>query len=267
MRYIELTPPPLLQPYVRLLWSLELETPHDFGPPERIAPDGIVEMVFHYRVPMAVRYAREPFAVQPRSSLVSQTRRFIEIEPAGPTGFVSVRFQPWGAYHFFEPPVSELADQVVPAEEVWGGAVRELEERLASAFDLRERASLIEQFLIGRLERHHQRDVEGLVREVWKRKGNVRVAKLSRELGLTERTMERIFQDAIGMSPKGYSRLTRFLHACTVLRKGQWSSLSEVGQACNYYDQAHFIDEFRTFAGMTPRQFVHARGFSYFDID
>jgi hypothetical protein len=80
MRYLELAPPPLLQPYVRLLWSLELETPEDFGPPERIAPDGIVEMVFHYRVPMAVRYAREPFAVQPRSSLVSQPRRFIEID-------------------------------------------------------------------------------------------------------------------------------------------------------------------------------------------
>ena len=267
MRYLELAPPPLLQPYVRLLWSLELETPEDFGPPERIASDGIVEMVFHYRVPMAVRYAREPFAVQPRSSLVSQTRRFMEIEPTGPTGLISVRFQPWGAHHFFEPPVSELSDQVVPAEDVWGDAVGELEDRLASAMDVRARTSLVEQFLISRLARHQGRDVEGLVREVWKRKGDVRVGKLSRELGLTERTLERVFQDALGMPPKRYSRLTRFLHACSVLRKGRWSSLSEVGQACNYYDQAHFIDEFRTFAGMTPRQFVHARGFSYFDID
>lgn len=79
------------------MWCLELDTPDEFGPPERIAPDGILEMVFHYRVSMAVRFAQEPFARQARSSVVSQTRRFLEIQPGGPTGLISVRFNPWGA--------------------------------------------------------------------------------------------------------------------------------------------------------------------------
>ena len=61
MKYLELAPHRLLRPYVRLIWSLKLDATTDFGPPERIAPDGIVEMVFHYRTPMAVRYARERF--------------------------------------------------------------------------------------------------------------------------------------------------------------------------------------------------------------
>jgi AraC-like DNA-binding protein len=249
MRYLELAPPSSLQPYVRLFWCLELDTPGEFGPPERIAPDGIVEMVFHYGAPMTVRFAREAFALQPRSSVVSQTRRFIDIKPGGPTGLMSVRFHPWGAYHFFEPPVSELADQVVPAEDLWGSAVHRLEECLVGAVGVPERVALLEQFLLDQIERHQKRDVEGLVRALWKRKGQVRVARLSRELGLTERTLERIFRDAIGMPPKGFARLTRFLHACA------------------YYDQAHFIDDFKAFAGMTPGQFVNAGSFSFFDID
>jgi AraC-like DNA-binding protein len=267
MQYLELAPSPPLRPYVRLLWCLELETPGEFGPPERIAPDGIVEMVFHYGVPFAVRFAREPFARQPRSSLVSQTRRFMEIEPCGPTGMISARFHPWGGHHFFEPPVSELADQVVPAEDVWGGGVRELEERLAGAIDVQERVALVERFLLRKLARHHKRHVEGLVREVWNRKGEVRIARLCRELGLTERTLQRIFRDAIGMSPKGFARLTRFLHACAVLRRGRWTSLTQVGQDCSYYDQAHFIEDFRAFAGMTPGQFLNTPRVSFYDID
>lgn len=267
MRTLELAPPPALRPYARLLWCLELETPDEFGLPERIAPDGIMEMVFHYRVPMEVRFAQEPFALQPRSSVVSQTRRFLEIQPGGPIGFISVRFNPWGAYHFFEPPVSELADQLVSAEDLWGRVVGELEEGLAEAGSIRERVTLVERFLLEQLERHQKRNVESLVREVWKRKGQVKMAALCQELGLTERTLQRDFRNAIGMSPKGFARLTRFLHACAVLRRAGQISLTQVAYECGYYDQAHFIDDFKAFSGMTPGQFLGSGNVSFLDID
>ena len=78
MNYREFTPTSALRPYVQLIWSMELDSPVDFGPPERIAPDGIVELVLHYRDPMAMRFSGEAFSRQPKSSIVSQTRRYIE---------------------------------------------------------------------------------------------------------------------------------------------------------------------------------------------
>ena len=108
MRSYELIPCEPLRPYVRLIWLLELDDPAAFGPPERITPDGVLEAVFHYRTPVACRYDGEAFSTQPRSVAVSQTRRFVEIQPRGPVGLISVRFQPWGAYHFFPLPISEL---------------------------------------------------------------------------------------------------------------------------------------------------------------
>ncbi len=267
MKYLELAPSPALRPYARLLWCLELETPVEFGPPERIAPDGIVELVFHYRVPMAIRFAQEPFALQARSSVVTQTRRFLEIQPGGPTGLISVRFNPWGAYHFFEPPVSELADQVISAEDLWGGVVRELEDRLAEAGSLRERVTLVERFLLGQLEQHQKPNVESLVRGVWKRKGHVKVAALCQEFGLGERTLQRTFRNAIGMPPKGFARLTRFLHACAVLRQPRQTSLTQVAYDCSYYDQAHFIDDFKDLSGVTPGQFLSSGNISFLAID
>ncbi len=246
MIYLERSPSRILQPFVQLLWCLELDKAAGFGDVERIAPGGILELVFHYREPMQMRYAGEPFVPQPRSSIVSQTRRFVEIRPGGGTGLVSVRFRPWGAHHFVRPRVSELADRVADARDIWGvSAIAEMEERLAEAPDPKRRFSLVEKFLIDQLRRYSKEDVEGVVREVWRRGGQVRIANLCRELGVAERTLERIFGSALGMSPKAYSRVARFLRACAMLRRGDFNSLADVGLRCGYYDQSHFSGEFR----------------------
>jgi hypothetical protein len=166
VRSRKLIPCRQLRPYVRLYWLLELDEPAAFGPAERISPDGLLELVFHYRVPFACRYDGEGFRRQPQSVVVSQTRHFLDIRPEGMGGLVSVRFHPWGAYHFFRRPLSELADRQTPAEELWGGEVIELEERLAEADGDRARVGLVEGFLLTQLRRHRKADVEPVVRAV-----------------------------------------------------------------------------------------------------
>jgi AraC-like DNA-binding protein len=265
MKSLELLPDPRLRPFVQLIWCFELDATAPAGPAERIAPDGVVELVFHYRDPMAMWFAGEEPAIQPRSSAVTLTRRFAEISPNGATGFLSVRFRPWGANHFLALPVSELADRLVPAEELWGAATRELEERLAAASDTTSRVALVEEFLLARLQSRHRAPVEPLVRAVWRRRGDLRVAELCAELGLTERAVERIFATAVGMPPRSFIRLTRFLHACSKLRSGDWSSLTRLAQDCGYYDQAHFIADVRAFSGMAPRELVTAPVFSFLE--
>ena len=260
---LEILPCVRLRPYVQLIWCFELDAATAIGPPERIAPDGVVELVFHYRNPMAMRFAESEPGAQPRSSAVTLTRRFIEIYPRGSTGFLSVRFRPWGAHHFLRLPVSELADRLVPAEDLWGAAICELEERLAAATGMAGRVALVEEFLLGRLQAQRKANVEPLVRAVWRRGGDVRVSQLCAELGLTERTIERTFSNAVGMPPRSFIRLTRFLCACSKLRSGGWTSLTRLALDCGYYDQAHFVADVRAFSGMTPRELAAAPVFSF----
>lgn len=206
MRYVEFSPRAELRPYVQLVWCLEVEAGEAAVSPERIAPDGIVELVFHYREPLTLGYAGTPFERLPRSSLVCQTRRYIEIQPSGPTGFISVRFRPWGAYHFLRDPISAVADQVVPAEDIWGAAVRELEERLAMARSLQERLVLVEQFLLRQIARHQKAHVEGPLRAIWAKAGKIAYAQLYEEPGITEQTAQRTFARVVGMAPRSYGR-------------------------------------------------------------
>lgn len=267
MTYVELIPSLRLRPYIQLIWCMESEA-IALQSPERIAPDGIVELVLHYGEPIAVRFAGETFTRQPQSSAVSQTRRFVDIRSTGPIGLISVRFRPWGAYHFIRTPVSAFRDQVVSADALWDASrIRKLEEELAAATTVYQRVALVETFLLEELARNHKADVEPLVRAVWNRKGRIGVPELCRTLGITERKAQRCFAAAMGTSPKGFARIARFLHACDVLLSGDWRSLTEVGHDCGYYDQAHFIADFKNYSGLTPGEFLRAPRFSFLRLE
>ncbi len=266
IRYTEVPVHALLAPYVQLIWTLEVDVPTSFGAAERIFPDGIVEAIFHYRTPFDMRHRSAPFSRQPTSLVVSQTRSFLEIEPAGTSGFVSVRFHPWGACHFFEHPTSAFADQMVPAIDVWGDDATIVEERIATAKSARERPKVIQQFLMRRLRRHRKDSIEILVRRCRANHGRDRVAHLCRDIGVSERMLERTFLNGSGYSPKHFLRLSRFLHTCHLLRHNARPHLTHVAHPAGYYDQAHCIADFTAFAGMTPRAFVSADKAAFLDI-
>jgi AraC-like DNA-binding protein len=266
MRYEEFAIDPRLAPYIQVIWRLDVDKPAEFGPPERIMPDGIVEVVLPYGAPFDVRFAGEPFAPRASGFAVSQTQRWVEIRPDAPTGFLSVRFYPWGAYHFFDMPVSAFADRAIGIEDLWGAEARELEHRLAEAPRAEGGVAVLQQFLLHRLARHAKRNVAPLVREVRARRGQTSVAELCRRTGVTARTLERTFGAAVGTSPKHFACLTRFLDACDRLRRGGWATLGEVAHTGGYYDQSHFNADFRAFAGISPTDFVAHEHIAYLEI-
>jgi AraC-like DNA-binding protein len=252
--------------HVRLIWSLEIDDVRTFGPPERIVPDGIVEVIFHHGTPFDMRYDGEPFMRQPTIAVVSQTRRFSEIRPAGPSGFISVRFQPWGTCQFVDVPLIELADRLTDPEAIWGRAAAVLKMQLDAATSMSQRSRLVQSFLLAQLRVNRKPDVEGVVRALWSQKPAVRIGMLSQEIGMTERRLERTFATAIGLSPKQFSRLARFLRACRSIRERRAATLADVAHEAGYYDQAHCIAEFKTFAGMTPRALLGQK-VAFLEID
>ncbi len=257
LRYREFPVHGALAPYVRLIWRLECDGPALFGGPERIVADGVVEAIFHYRTPFTMRFADAEAAAQPVSLLVSQTRRFVEIEPAGAGGFVAVRFHPWGAHQFLPVPVRDVADRATPADEVWRRPdVREIEERMGTATTDEERVGALQAFLLRRLARHRRPDISGLVRTLWRTPPPVRIDRIADSLGNGQRRLERTFETGLGMTPKHLTRLARFLRACRRLREAPDARLTGVAYDAGFYDQAHFIHEFRAFAGMTPGKFA-----------
>ncbi|HXV59541.1 MAG TPA: helix-turn-helix transcriptional regulator [Vicinamibacteria bacterium] len=261
----EFRPNALLAPYVKLIWVLETGDPGFFGDGHRILPDGIVEVVFHYGDPFVTRFADGREQAQPRSFAISQASRFIDIRATGSCGLISVRFFPWGAYQFFPVPVSEFADCQVPAEALWGKRCRELEDAVANATTTEERVERVERFLLEQLALHQKEDLAPAVRYLWQRRGQVRMSEMTRELGIGERQLQRRFLQNIGATPKQTARLVRFIRAYRKLCQ-PFESLTWAAHLSGYYDQAHFIREFKEFSGLTPRQLLSRSRVSSFEL-
>ena len=243
-----------LAPYVKCIWSQESDRPIFDAGRERILPDSCVELVIHFRDPFLTYFADGTSAVQPQGFVVGQMKRFLEIEPAGRIGLIAIRFRARGAYLFFQRPLSEVAAGIVDLEDIWKDRARELTERIALARDMTERVRLIEKTLLVLLSRNGHPDptVDRCLQLIETNCGQLTIAQLAADLGVSSRQLTRRFQHAVGLSPKEFARVSRFLHVLRCLNGHEHRTLTETALMCGYFDQAHLNHEFRVMAGMAP---------------
>lgn len=172
----------------------------------------------------------------------------------GGASSVLVRFTPVGAA-CLGVPAFELADRSVPLEDLLPRAiVRETCDRVVAARTARERVAAIEALLLGLPfagDPLVARAIDGLGPMSGE---DGRIAALARLLGVSERQLERRFLRSVGITPKRFAVLRRFEHAVTLLEKS--ASLANVAVDAGYYDQSHFIRDFRRASGGPPGRFL-----------
>ncbi len=175
-----------------------------------------------------------------------------------PTDRIQVLFHPGGLSRFAHRQASALADRVVPVAETLPKAELErLVEELSSANHFDERVALLDGFF----ERHLvepsaiEKRIDSLARRLCE-DPEASLDVLVREVPAGRRQIERLFAGRIGVSPTTFARLARFDHAKRGILAREERTLTEIGLAAGYYDQAHFGREFRRLAAMTPSSFT-----------
>lgn len=248
----------ILAPFVKCIWSIESDRPVYNAPRERILPDSCVELVVHFHEPFRSHFANGTTSLQARSFVAGQMRNFLEIEPAGRMGLIAIRFHARGAYLFFSTPLTAVTAALVELEEVWGKCANEWTERIILTGGMAERVRIVEETLLALLRQNNRYDraVDRCLHLIDTAGGQVRVADLASEVGLCSRQLTRRFENAVGVNPKQFARVSRFLNAVRSLRRSAHHTLTEIALDCGYFDQAHFNHDFRKFAGMTPGEFL-----------
>jgi AraC-like DNA-binding protein len=243
-RYIEAPPSAALAPWVASYWSITgaLEGMRS----ERVLPDGCADVIIDLGT------GRDPYAV-------GAMRRALVITLTSRLDMFGVRFQPGGALPFLDNPLHELTDRLVPLDSLWGSLGTRLGDAFAGASP-HERIPIVERILLGRLRNARADDALAVrAADLFRRsRGGASVRAVAAALGVGERRLERVFDRCVGLTPKGLARVARFAHAVRSIerRSGAWTT---VALESGYADQAHFIREFRSLAGVTPTSFVDER--------
>src|SRR5689334_22214790 len=152
MRYCEISPRPPLSHFVECFWTLEGDGPAPGSAPERILPDGCVEVILNFGDRFSQHYddRRE---TQPRHFLVGQMSGPILISPNGVVQLLGIRFHPGGTAPFVRVPMSEVTDRIAEL----GGLSSDLERELLSVSEclpsLPEKIAAVEAALIRRMLR------------------------------------------------------------------------------------------------------------------
>lgn len=251
MRYCETRPSRSLQPFVECFWTLEGDESVGSSPPERILPDGCIELILNFG-DRFLQHAEDQRKLQPRNFIVGQMTGPILISPSGRVELLGIRFQPGGARAFVDVPADEITDQVVDLGGVSSTLERELWNACANAPALDRKVAAVDVYLSGRLSQaNYDRQLMMLAARVIDCGGLISVDELASAAGLSSRQLERRFLREVGIGPKLLARILRFQQVFRSVEQcdGAWATIAI---ECGYYDQAHLIRDFNQFAQQTP---------------
>lgn len=254
MEYAEFSPSAALVPFVKCFWMLESNDP---GPHERerIFPDGSIEWIFHYGDHFRKYINGDRFVIQPRSFFHGQLKRWFELQPTGRIGVFGVRFHPAGLYPFVDFDVSTMTGDTMATAAIWPNELATIEASLLHA-TMEQRIAFAERFLLQKLQPQKvDETIHACVRAIVRAAGNVSVDALAEELAVGRRVLERRFSAAVGLSPKLLARIVRFNRTLKLIGDNDFSSFTIVAHEGGFYDQAHFIRDFRNFTGLNPKQY------------
>lgn len=245
-----------LSAFVKCYWTLE--SPKE-GIPEkqRIVPDGCMEMIFHYGDLYRQYLDEKNSIIQPRCFVFGQITSPLDIEPTGETGIFAARFHPDGFMPFAAIPVKEMENKAVALEILFGKDGLKLEKKVLEAQNTKQRINIVEDFLAGRLlsPQSVDRIIESTVETMLTINGKLSIEELSQHMNINRRQLERKFSSVIGLSPKQLAKIIRLQNTLKMLLSQEFKSLTELAYDGNYYDQAHFIKDFKEFTGLSPKEF------------
>jgi AraC-like DNA-binding protein len=184
-----------------------------------------------------------------------------------------ILFELNGINKLFGIPMSLFTNRIYTAEDVFGNKMKQLHEQLLNAANIQQMALYADELLLYFLQRRarklSEQDCIAVIPSVFCDSASLlRVKEYANMANMSVKNFERKFLEQVGMLPKLHLKLLRFNRAITIKTISPHKSFTSVGYECGYFDQAHFIKDFKTFTGCSPKDFfVNDRNLSRPRID
>jgi AraC-like DNA-binding protein len=256
-------PRPPLDTFVASIWLFRNNVPRPHAL-ERILPTGAGQLIVNLKEDRTRIY--DPNSPHRCSStagtiLAGAQSRYQIIDTSEQEYVAGVAFRPGGTAAFVRAPAYEMCNADTPLELLWG----------------RQRTADIREQLLERSDPDAQVDaIEGVLRDMMRPTGlhpavtfalrafnrvpiTTNIGAVTDAIGMSAKRFIERFKAQVGFSPKRYCRVRRFQRAVAHAHQGEHVDWAQVALDCGYYDQAHFIHEFRAFSGLTPTDYLASR--------
>lgn len=254
MKYRELRPHSILEETVKCFWTHEAD--YSASTVQDIPPDGCVELIFNFGSPYHLLTTTPPRALS-TAVMVGFQKEAIPIRVDGTVRVVAARLFAWGALTLLHEGMNASSGAVMALGTGWDALVDRLRTEVAQG-NYEKAALTLQDFLIQKaLSRSYDAKlVRTAAKLLYHTKGQCRVEELADYCHASVRQLERGFQRIVGVSPKFFARTLRFERAQRRLMMEPELDLTTLAYDCGYFDQAHFIKDFKAFTGKTPSEYA-----------
>lgn len=219
-------------------------------------PSSYTSIVFNFGNSYDISNCKHTRLRVPQNFISGQAIRNYKLHLKGKICMLGIVFKPTGLFNYLNIPMYELTEERLDLSLIIPESVDYfLEMRNQSNI---EKVETLKRFLIylDSNGSYSSNDITMAANRILDSKGNTGLKNILDKVHMSRRQFERRFLEQVGISPKAYSKLRRFGYTCSLLAGKRKVKLTDVLYEGGYYDQSHFIRDFKYYAGRTPKFYV-----------
>jgi len=249
-----------LMPFVELYWEGSFNADATGQISLQMIPNGCLELIIHLNDLHCDLNKDDIWSQSPDYMILGLHTKPYEVQFQNLVKVFAVRFKPEGLYNVFGLPVSMFKDSYEDMTLVMGHKFRDFSHRVKEEKSVAAMIARTEIYLLNCL---HGNKIDlsyvNLAADLIRKTKGIRIDELPDKLFISQRQLEREFKDKVGISPKHYLRITRINEVLRLLDDNHEMDLTSVAYYCGYFDQAHFINDFKSITGRKPSIFIRDR--------
>lgn len=245
---------PILKKYVHHI-SFSQFTP-DGNKFIHVIPDGMSELVINFGKPYQRTKGNSTEIITVKGShFIGIKSKSCFVNPNSELECVSIRFKPGASSFFNMIPSNELADSVIPAVDIFGMDIIQLENQISETKNKEEIIKLIEAFLLKRITNNYfALETIDKIYSIYKNPTSTKLEYWENKNSNYKKN-ERRFLQYVGLPPKLFMKIVQFNYSTKIKSENPKISLTQIAHQSGYYDQAHFIKNFKQLAEITPKEY------------
>lgn len=249
MHYQEILPIPALQPFIRYFWVLESREDQSTSKQFKILPDGIPALIYQ-DTPSLFRDEQEQVTPQlyVYGAFTTYTNQLVD----GAFRIIGAYLEPTALKAIFKVDAADLANQNIALHDLVSTS---LLDQLQNARTTQEKIGLLSDFVLQQIQTLRYENQKAKFASILLQSGKS-IQEIQAEMNMSERTLERLMKQNIGMSPKLFSRIMRFQSSLELVKTTDFENFTSLVYTQDYFDQSHYIREFKAFTGTNPTHFL-----------
>lgn len=258
MEFKHFLPSDILKPYVRHYYIFESDSDIEFE--DTVFPSGDMEAIFNLGGGIWESSVENKFIKTPKIELWGQVTKPLAIRSKGRHTMLGIKFFTHSASYFFNDEIGVFNDQITDLSDLMGNPVKILHAQLLETKDQDKRIALIETFLLKKLISNEKKSfkvdkVANILTSIKKNQTENNLGNIASKHGITPRYLHKLIYQHTGLSPSSFNKIIRFQFSLKLIAKND-QPFTSIAYDCGYFDQSHFIRDFKSFTGVTPSAYM-----------